>query len=120
VLADDTVEKVDAGKILRFAVLRIEHRDGAERYIKWIAPALGCFPLRSQVLVDELVRQRVDTILLNLLPEDTHLALPKGIRIVSPQTFCDLYRKKHGQPYLPDRLCAKYQRFYEKATAHKQ
>jgi len=119
VLSDDSVRKVDAGKVLGYAVLRIDTVDGAERYANWIAPELGCFPLRSQVLVDEFVRLRVDTIHVELLPADTRLSIPRGVRIISPQAYCDLYRKRYRHEYLPQRLCSKYQGLYEEARGVK-
>jgi hypothetical protein len=119
VLSDESVRKVDAGKVLGYAVLRIDTVDGAERYANWIAPELGCFPLRSQVLVDGFVRLRVDTIHVELLPANTRLSIPKGVRIISPQAYCDLYRKRYRHEYLPQRLCSKYQGLYEEAGGAK-
>jgi hypothetical protein len=117
VLTSDSVKKVPAGKIRGFAVLRIERVEGRERYTTWIAPELGCFPLRSQVLVDQLVRERVETVRLDLLPAETKLSLPNGVRIVSPQEYCDLYRKHYGQEYLPLHLCDKYEKIYQEVKA---
>ena len=116
VLSDHSVNKVEAGKIKHFSVLRVERTEGTELHTSWIAPELGCFPLRSQVLVDGLVRERVDNLQLDLLPADTRLSLPKGTRIVSPQAYCDLYRKRHGHEYLPAEACSRYQGLYEEAT----
>lgn len=120
VLADDSIKKVPAGKIRRFAVLRIERVEGRERYTTWIAPELGCFPLRSQVLVDELVRERVETVRLDLLPAQTRLSIPKGVRIVSPKKYCDIYQKRYGQEYLPQRVCDKYEKIYQEVKAAKR
>jgi|GEM_PF-2518294 hypothetical protein len=117
VLTDDAITKVAAGKIRHFAILRIDQVKGTELYSSWIAPELGCFPLRRQVLVDGLVRERVETVQLDLLPEDTQLSLPKGIRTISPQAYCDLYRKRHGQDYLPQRECSRLQEVYDRFKA---
>lgn len=116
VLNDGSISKVNAGNVRSFSVLRIETKSGNEVYTSWIAPKLDCFPLRSQVLVDGLVRERVDTLKLDLLPGDARLSLPRGTRVISPQAYCDLYRKVKGQEYLPQRLCSKYQHVYEEVT----
>ncbi len=120
VLDDASVKKVPAGKVESFAVVRIDRLDGNELYSHWIAPELGCFPLRSQVLVDGLVRLRVDTIRLELLPPETRLSLPKGIRVISPQAYCDLFRKRYHHDLMPQAVCTRYQKLYEERSTDKR
>lgn len=115
-LFDARHKKTKAGQIRGYDVILVERSENNEQYSRWIAPALGCFALRSQVLVDGWVRERVETVRLDILEGSPRLVLPKAIRIVSPQTFCDLYIKRHrGEPCLPKDVCARLQREYDSA-----
>lgn len=118
VLSDPARKATEAGKILSFPVWRIEpdmaNKLPAETYREWVAPDLGCFALRSQVLVDEVVRERVEAVKIQLLPDDTKLTLPKGIRVVSPKEYYEIYKKRHrGDEVFPPALRDRLQRTYE-------
>ena len=118
VLKDATIRTVAAGEILSHPVFRFETTEANERTIKWIAPEVDCFPLRSQVLVDEVVREKVEAISVTRLLDDTKLALPRGIRVLPPKDYCDLYRKRHrGEEVLPARVCSRLQQEYEEHNA---
>jgi hypothetical protein len=118
VLSDHARKATEAGKILSFPVWRIEpdiaDKPPEEAHREWVAPELGCFALRSQVLVDEVVRERVEAVKIQLLPEDTKLSLPKGIRVVSPKDYYELYKRRHrGDEVFPKALLGRLQRQYE-------
>lgn len=116
VLKDDSIRKTEAGQVRKFRVLRAEWTEGKERHMKWIAPQLGCLALRSQILVDEFVRERIETTYLQFLPNDTELTLPAGIRVMAPMQYCEARKKAHrGEELVPSRTCADYQRRYEAA-----
>jgi hypothetical protein len=116
VLTDPAVVKTAAGSLASFPVLRIQTQQENETHTKWIAPDLGCFPLRYEVVEDDVVQKLIETVKVQLRPADTKLELPPGTRLISPQAYCDLYRERYGAEYLPPRLCKKYQQIYESVT----
>jgi hypothetical protein len=99
------VAKFDAGKIKAFPVIRLEEDKGNERRVAWVAPALNCFPLRSQILVDGFVRYRVETTHIELLPESQKLDLPRGTRVVPLRDFCAAHQREYGVEFLPAGSC---------------
>jgi hypothetical protein len=116
VLTNPAVVKVATGSLAGFPVLRIQTQQDAETHTKWIASDLGCFPLRYEVVEDDVVQKVVTTVKVQLLPADTKLELPPESRVISPQAYCDLHRDRYGQEYMPPRLCSQYQHIYEQVT----
>lgn len=112
-LSDGSIPKVRAGQIRKFEVFRTETTDRNERLVQWISPELHCLALRSQLLVDEFVRERREATELLVLTAETTLELPKGTKVVPPLQYCQMFKENHrGEEALPERACQAYQQRY--------
>jgi hypothetical protein len=101
-----------------YRVIRVTRTDKTERHTVWLAPELDCFPIRTEIMEEDgWVRLRVETISIKFLPDDTQLSLPAGIRIVSPQRYCDLYKEVYKQDFMPAETCARVEGRYSGVAA---
>lgn len=120
-LKNPEVATKDGGVANGYRVVRVMRTDKTERHTVWLAPELDCFPLRMQVTEEDgWVRLRVETISIKFLPDDTQLSLPAGVRVVSPQRYCDLYKEMYKQDYMPAGTCARNELRYSAVAEPKQ
>ena len=94
-------------KVFGYDVVLVEAVENKERRTAWLAPDLGCFPLRREVRDgEEELSVRAETTSVEILPSQTRVALPTGIRLVSPKAYCAQYKAVYGVDFLPAKSCA--------------
>lgn len=92
--------------------MRVSEVEREETRVRWLAPDLQCFPLKEEVLVDGERRLLIEPTIIEVLPDDTAVEMPRGVRVISPGKFCAVYETEYGQPFESREFCNRWEQRY--------